>query len=64
VVRHALGWPLHERGLEGVLQRLLGDVPVAEQADQRGERVLPLGPDDVRDAVDARSIARPDVRPS
>ena len=40
---HAVARPLLERGAEGVVQRLLGEVEVAEQADQRGEDAARLG---------------------
>ena len=35
--RHAVARPLLQRRREGIVQRLLGEVEVAEQADQRGE---------------------------
>ena len=40
---HAVARPLLERGGEGVVQRLLGEVEVAEQADQGGEDAARVG---------------------
>ena len=40
---HAVARPLLERRPERVVQRFLGDVEVAEQADQRGEHAPRLG---------------------
>ena len=40
---HAIARPLLERGAESVVQRLFGEVEVAEQADQRGEDAARLG---------------------
>ena len=37
VRRHAVPWPLLHGRSKGILQRLLGQVEVAEQADQGGE---------------------------
>ena len=37
VRRHALARPLLERGTEGLVQRLLGNVEVAQEADQRSK---------------------------
>ena len=54
---HAVARPLLERGRERVVQRLLGEVEVAEQADQRGEHAARLGAIDlVDDAVDIGSV--------
>ena len=41
--RHAVARPLLERRAEGVVQRLLGEVEVAEQPDQRGEDAARFG---------------------
>ena len=41
--RHAVARPLLERGPERVVQRLLGAIEVAEQADQRGQDAARLG---------------------
>ena len=40
---HAVARPLLQRRPEGVVQRLLGDVEVAEQADQRREHTAGVG---------------------
>ena len=40
---HAVARPLLQRGPEGVVQRFLGDVEVAQQADQRGEHATGVG---------------------
>ena len=43
VVRHAVARPLLQRRPEGVVQRLLGDVEVAQQANQRREHAPRVG---------------------
>ena len=43
VGRHAVARPLLDRRGEGVVQRLLGEVEVAEQADERGEHAARFG---------------------
>ena len=48
---HAVARPLLDRGREGVVQRLLGQVEVAEEADQRGEDAARLGAVDGLDPV-------------
>ena len=40
---HAVARPLLERRPEGVVQRFLGDVEVAQQADQRGQHAAGVG---------------------
>ena len=40
---HAVARPLLQRRPEGVVQRFLGDVEVAQQADQRGEHAARVG---------------------
>ena len=60
-VRDAVARPLLERRAESVVQRLLGEVEVAEQPDQRGEYAARFG------AIDgvgrgARSFERIRVR--
>ena len=57
IVGHAVARPLLDRRREGVVQRLLGEVEVAEQADQRGEDAARLG------AVDGVDPARVPARP-
>jgi hypothetical protein len=37
IVRYTIARPLLQRRLEGIVQRLFGDVEITEQADQRGE---------------------------
>ena len=54
VVRNALPRPALERDDEGFLNRLLGEVEVAEDADQRRDRPPRLAPEQAVD--DARSI--------
>ena len=50
---HAIARPLLQRRPERVVQRLFGEIEVAEQADQRGEDVAGVG------AVDSvRRVAR------
>ncbi len=44
--RNALPRPLLDRRGEGVVERLLGEVEVAEEADQRREHAARLGPVD------------------
>ena len=43
VGRHAVAWPLFERGTHGVVQRLLGSVEVADQANQRRKNATRFG---------------------
>jgi len=43
VRRHAVSRPLLERGTEGLAQRLLGEIEVAEQTHERGEDAARLG---------------------
>ena len=57
VGRHALARPLLDRRGERVVQRLLGEVEVAEQADQRGEDAARLGAVDRLDRL-ARAVDR------
>ena len=58
VRRHAVARPLLERRAERVVQRLFGEVEVAEKTDQRGEHAPRLG------AVDRRPPSRAHVRPN
>ena len=37
ISRDAFARPLHERGSEGILHGVLGELKVAKQADQRGQ---------------------------
>lgn len=41
--RHAVARPLLQRRTKGIVQRFLGQIEVAEQADQRGENATRLG---------------------
>jgi hypothetical protein len=43
LVRHAVARPAFQRGRERVVHRLLGEVEVAEQADQGGEDAARVG---------------------
>src|SRR5439155_15361615 len=43
ILRHALAWPLLERGAKRVVQRFLREVEIAEKTDQRREDAARLG---------------------
>jgi hypothetical protein len=43
ILRHAVAWPRVERGGEGIVQRLLGCIKAAEEADQRCEHAARVG---------------------
>lgn len=49
--RHSLHRPLLERRRERILQRLLGEIEIAEETDQRGEDAAGLGAIDRLDRV-------------
>jgi hypothetical protein len=51
VVRHPVARPALQRSNEGLLDRLLGQVEVAEDADQRRDRPPRLSPEQAVDAV-------------
>ena len=63
---HAVARPLLQRRPEGIVQRFLGDVEVAQQADQRGEHTAGVGEIDGIHRLDVwdRSPARQSIRPS
>ena len=61
VGRRALPRPALERDRERVLDRILGGVEVAEDADQRGDRPPRLAPEQ---AVDAGELVGYDATPS
>ena len=58
IVRHAVPRPLRGGGDEGLVQRFLGTVEIAEQADERCQDTLPLGPVDGLD-IGTRAIGGP-----
>jgi len=51
IAGHALGRPALHRRREGFLQRLLGEIEIAEQADQRREDPARLGAVDRLDGI-------------
>jgi len=52
--RHTIAWPLLQSGPECVVQRLLGDIEVAEQVALGGDAKVYFDYDDDRTVVDVR----------
>ena len=60
IVRHAFAGPLLDGRRERIVERLFGEVEIAEQADERREHSPGVGAVDVFDLVSRRSVgARP-----
>jgi hypothetical protein len=51
ISRDAFARPLHERGREGILHGVLGELEVAKEADQGGQNAAPFVPEQQSDLI-------------
>src|SRR5204863_2912482 len=63
VLRHSVAWPALESGRDRVLEGVLGELEVAEDADQGGEDAAPLLAEEGFDAVQCSTTGLTSIAP-